>query len=150
MRKIVAFSLVLLITVLGSACGAAPTPAKTAVPVAPPALAIFGKVNTPLQPTLDEIKALGVEKLTLEHPKNGPTEYEGVRLNKLLDAVGPTADATSLLLSASDGFTSTVALADVRACADCLVAINGTTLNLAMPGLASKAWVKGVVAIEVK
>ncbi len=150
MRKIVPFTLVLLLALLAGACGPAPTPAKTVVPVAPPALAIFGKVDTPLQPTLDEIRALGMEKLTLEHPKNGPTEYEGVRLNKLLDKAGLAADAATISFVAADGFSADVAVADIKACADCLIAVAGATLNMAMPGMSSKAWVKGVVTIEVK
>jgi hypothetical protein len=150
MKKIVPCTIVLLVAILIAACGATPTVAPTPVPVAPPALAIFGKVNTPLQPTLDEVKALGVEKLTLEHPKNGPTEYEGVRLSKLLDQAGLAADAATISFVASDGFSADVAVADVKACADCLVAIDGATLNMAMPGMSSKSWVKDVVTIEVK
>ena len=148
MRKIVLFTVVLLAAVLMGACGA--TPAPTPVPAGPPALTVQGKVTTPLALTLDDLKALGAEKLTLEHPKNGPTEYEGVRLSKVLEKAGLAADATTLVLTASDGFSAEVAIADAQACADCLVAISGTDLNMAMPGLASKAWVKMVVSIEVK
>jgi len=151
MRKIVPFTIVLLIAVLAGACGA--TPAPTAVPVAPAgptALTIQGKVSAELKLSLDDIKALGVEKLTLEHPKKGATEYEGVRLNKVLDKVTLAGDAAELLLIASDGFSATVTLADAKACADCLLAIDGTALNTAMPGMSSKTWVKDVITIEVK
>lgn len=144
MRKTVPLAVVLMLVIL-AACG--PTPAPTA---APPALSVTGKVGRPLAWGLAQIKALGVEKLTLEHPKSGPTEYEGVRLNKVLDQAGPAAEATTLVFSAADGYSAEVPLADVRACADCLIAISGTTLNLAMPGLPSKAWVKMVIGIEVK
>ena len=147
MRKDVLFPLVLLIAVLVAGCGPSPTPTA---PAAPPALSVQGKVSRPLALSLEQIKALGLEKMTLEHPKNGPTEYEGVRLNQVLDQAAPAAEATTLVFTAADGFSAEVPLADVRACAECLVAISGTTLNLAMPGLPGKAWVRTVIGIEVK
>jgi hypothetical protein len=148
MRKIVLFTIVMLVAVLMGACGA--TPAPTSAPAGPPALTVQGKVNQELKLTLDDVKALGVEKLTLEHPKNGPTEYEGVRLSKVLDKAGLATDATTLVLTASDGFSAEVAVADAKACADCLIAIDGNSLNMAMAGMSSKAWVKTIVTIEVK
>ena len=146
--KLVLLSTVLLVTVLLGACGA--TPAPTSAPAGPPALEVKGKVTTQLQLTLDDVKALGLEKLTLEHPKNGPTEYEGVRLSKVLDKAGLAADATTLVLTASDGFSAEVAIADAKGCADCLIAVKDATLTMAMPGMSSKSWVKDVVSIEVK
>jgi hypothetical protein len=148
MRKTILFTIVMLVAVVMGACGA--TPAPTSVPAGPPALTVQGKVSTELKLSLDDIKALGVEKLTLDHPKNGPTEYEGVRLSKVLDKTGLAADATTLVLTASDGFSAEVPVADAKACADCLIALSGTSLNMAMAGMASKAWVKMVVTIEVK
>jgi hypothetical protein len=147
--RLVLFSVLLLVLTLLAGCGATPVP-TAAVPAGPPALEVKGKVAKALQLTLDEVKALGVEKLTLEHPKNGPTEYEGVRLSKVLDKAGLAGDATTLVLTASDGFSAEVAVADAKACADCLVAISDSTLNMAMPGMSSKSWVKAVVSIEVK
>jgi len=148
MRKIVLLTIVMLAAILIGACGA--TPAPTSAPAAPPALTVQGKVNQELELTLDDVKALGVETLTLEHPKNGPTEYEGVRLSKVLDEAGLAADATMLVFTASDGFSAEVAVADAQACTDCLIALSGSSLNMAMPGMSSKAWVKTVVTIEVK
>ena len=45
---------------------------------------------------------------------------------------------------------SEVAYADVEACADCLVAFDGSDLIMVMPGMSSKAWAKMVIKIEVK
>lgn len=147
MRQTVLFAAVLLVAVL-AACG--PAPAPTTIPAGPPALSVTGKVGRPLAWTLDELKALGMENLTLEHPKKGPTEYAGVRLSKVLDRIDLAADAATLVFVASDGFSAEVAVADARACTDCLVTIDGTTLSLAMPGMSSKAWVKAVIGLEVK
>jgi hypothetical protein len=144
--RLILFSALLLAVTLLGACGATATPA----PAGPPALVVKGKVSAELSLTLDDVKALGMEKITAEHPKNGPTEYEGVRLSKVLDKAGLAADATTLTMVASDGFSADVAIADVKACTDCLVAVDGTTLNMVMPGQSSKAWVKSVISFEVK
>ena len=170
MRKIVPGTIVLLVVILVSACGPAPTPTDVppgpptqafvddceptpvppAVPAGPPALVVQGLVGQELQLTLDELRALGVEQLTLEHPRSGPTAYEGVRLSKVLAMAAPAGDATMMVLTAADGFSAEVDLAEANACADCLIAIDGAALNMAMPGMASKAWVKTVISIEVK
>ncbi len=65
-----------------------------------------------------------VVTLSLEHPKNGLTEYTGVRLNDLLNQAVVQSGATILTLIASDGFTSDVELTTVQACIDCLLAID--------------------------
>jgi hypothetical protein len=148
MRKTVLLTIVMLAAVLTGACGA--TPAPTSAPASPPALTVQGKINQELKLTVDDVKALGVETLTLEHPKNGPTDYEGVRLSKVLEEAGLAADATTLVFTASDGFSAEVAVTDAQACADCLIAINGSSLNMAMAGMSSKTWVKMVITIEVK
>ncbi|MEW6402903.1 MAG: molybdopterin-dependent oxidoreductase, partial [Chloroflexota bacterium] len=78
--------------------------------------------------------------------------YEGVSLNALLDLAGVKDGATTLVITAADGYVSEVSLADVRACMDCLLAFTNTAekFKLAMPNLPSAAWVKDVVKIEVK
>ena len=50
-----------------------------------------------------------------------------------------------------DGYASEVSLAEVRACADCLIAFaDDGTLSMVMPGLDSGFWVKQVNFLEVK
>jgi hypothetical protein len=89
--------------------------------------------------------------LTIEHPKKGLQPYSGWRLNDLLALAGPAGEAATLVFTASDGYTGEAALADVQACADCLVALgDDDVLSLAMPGFESFVWVKDVVQIEVK
>ncbi len=148
---------------------APPTPAATAAATVAPTAAsagaaatgkapemkagwvhVWGLVETPTAFDEAAMKQVGTVKLTLEHPKKGPTEYEGVRLNDLLAVAKPQAAATKLLLTSGDGFTAEVALADVKACADCLVAISDGSFSLAMPGMAGGAWAKDVRLIELK
>ncbi len=106
-------------------------------------------VNQELALTAADLQAMEVVTLTAEHPKNGPAEYTGVRLNAVLDKAGVTDGAGLLVLTASDGYSAEVPLADVQACADCLIAIDGSVLNMVMPGMSSKAWVKDVVKIDL-
>ena len=149
-------TLLLVIAVVLSACAPAATPEPTAVPMEVPpvepagaSLTVTGLVNSELTLNTADPAGLEVVKVTAEHPKNGPGEYEGVRLNAVLDKAGLQDGAGALVISASDGFTNEVPLADVQACADCLVGIADGKFNMVMPGLSSKSWVKDVVKIEV-
>jgi DMSO/TMAO reductase YedYZ molybdopterin-dependent catalytic subunit len=115
------------------------------------ALLIGGAVQQELSLSLDDIHGMDVVEISTEHPKKGEQTYTGLRLNDLLDLAGVTAEATSLLFTASDGYQVEASLDDVRACADCLAAFSeDDTLSLVMPDMESSLWVKGVVEIEVK
>jgi len=132
-------------------------PAATEAPAAPAAavegsLVLTGLVGQPQGLMEADLRALEVVKITAEHPKKGPTDYEGVSLNALLDLAGVQDGATKLVITASDGYTAEVGLDAVRACADCLVAFTDTAeqFSMVMPSMDSAAWVKGVVSLEVK
>ena len=115
------------------------------------ALTITGAVDKELQLTMDAVKAIGVVKATLEHPKKGKTDYEGVLLNALLGAAKVKPEAKKIVLIASDGFTAEVTLDAVSKCADCMMAFgDGGKIHAAMPGMESNSWVKDVIKIEVK
>ncbi len=115
------------------------------------ALTITGLVEKELALTMDALKGMEVVTVNVEHPKKGAQTGEGVRLNALLDQASPKAEAKTLVFSASDGFTAEVSLADVRKCADCLIAFNQEgNLKTMMPGFESNTWVKDVIKIEVK
>jgi DMSO/TMAO reductase YedYZ molybdopterin-dependent catalytic subunit len=114
------------------------------------ALTITGMVDKELALTMDALKSVGIVKIKAEHPKSGTQDYEGVRLNALLDQAQVKADATKLVIASSDGYTTEVGLAQVRQCADCLLALSGSKLNAVMPGMDSSFWAKDVVKIEVK
>ncbi len=131
----------------------APTPVATVEPVAPNgSLSIAGAVEHEISFTEADLRAMEVVAITAEHPKKGKQGYEGVSLNALLDLAGIQDGAKTLVITASDGFSTEVSLAEVRACADCLVAFTDTaeSFTMVMPGLSSSAWVKGVVRLEVK
>jgi hypothetical protein len=130
-----------------------PTPVAAAEPVAPNgSLTIAGAVEHETSFTEADLRAMEVVAIAAEHPKKGKQDYEGVSLNALLDMAGLQDGAKTLVITASDGFASEMSLAEVRACADCLVAFTDTaeSYTMVMPGLSSSAWVKGVVRLEVK
>ena len=144
-------SIFTLAALLISACGPAATPTPTKGPVT---LTVTGLVNTELQLTDADLHAMTVVTLTLEHPKNGPTEYTGVRLSDILNQAGIKSGAATVTFAASDGFTNDLDLATVQACADCMVAFDPSApgvYKLAMPGQTSgKAWVNNLVSITIK
>lgn len=142
--SIVVFSLLAVLALTLSACGPADT--------GPVTFTVTGMVDNPLSLTDAGLHKMDVVDISAEHPKNGMTDYTGVRLNDILAEAKVQSGATTLVLTASDGFTSEVALADVTACTDCLVAFGETAGDYmaVMPGQAGKAWVKGLVSIEIK
>ena len=136
--------LALLVVVLLAACGPKDT--------GPVTLTITGMVDNPLSLTDAGLHDMNVVTATLEHPKDGAMEFTGVLLSDLLAEAGVQDGATTLTLTASDGYTYDVALADVQACSDCMITFAGEPGDYmsAMPGMAGKAWVKTLVSIEVK
>jgi hypothetical protein len=133
-----------------------PTPTVTAtVPLTPALgadLTITGLVENELSLSEADLRAMGVVKITAEHPKKGPQDYEGVRLSELLDLAKVKPGAVKLVIVASDGYTAEVFLTEVQACTDCLIAFTDTAgkFNIVMPGLPSSLWIKEVVKIEVQ
>ncbi len=128
---------------------AATEPAATE-PAAAGALSITGAIPAPIEMTLDDVKALGLVKKTVEHPKKGPTEYEGVLMSALLEKIGATG-ATSLKLTASDGYSAEIAIADITSSPDSMFEVDADgKLNAVLPSLSTQSWVGDTIAIEVK
>ncbi|HVN54754.1 MAG TPA: hypothetical protein VMT46_10525 [Anaerolineaceae bacterium] len=128
-----------------------PTEAAAATSNAVAALSLSGLVDRPLSWSLPELKKLDVVKATVEHPKSGKMDVEGVRLNELLDLAGFKPEAKIVSMIASDGYVSDVDLAAVRACKDCLIYFTDKGgLNAAMPGMQSNFWARDVEKIELK
>ena len=125
--------------------GAGPAPAGAAD------LTVTGAVENELALTVDELRGMEVVEITAEHPKKGEDTYEGVRFNDLLELAQPKADASTIIVTAADGYSAEVALRDVQDCADCLIAFRTDGgLRTVMPGMPGDIWVKEVVTIEIK
>ncbi len=114
------------------------------------AIRVTGAVDSPMGLTAGRLTNLGLVTLTVEHPKNGPTEYTGVRFSTLLTLLGVQSSAVDMVATASDGYIWTIKIADIESQADAMLAIDGSKLNLVMPGQVSKAWVKDVASLEFK
>ena len=133
-----------------TAAPAAPVEAKPALdPKAK--LNIFGLVNQALALNLDDLKTLGVIKTSVEHPKKGKMDVEGVSLTALLEKAGLADAATRILVVSADGYQSELTTKAVTACKDCLVTFETDgRLNLVMPGMESSTWAKDVISFEIK
>lgn len=133
-----------------------PTPVAIAsAPSEPPEgtdLWITGMVVNPLALQDDDLQALKVIQVTAEHPKKGPQDYEGIALSGLLNLAMPKPGATKLVLTAKDGYSTTVDLAAVQICANCLLELSDVPgeYSLVMPGFESSAWVKDLIKIEIQ
>jgi hypothetical protein len=153
---IVSILLASLLAALG-ACGATPQPTQAPPPTIAPttapaaaALKITG-VPTEVSWTEDQLKALGTVDVDYTDKDGTTTTYTGVLITKLLEEAKAPADAASLVLVASDGYTAEIAMADVQGCADCIVAFDPAGgLRSVLPTLSGKAQVKNLIEIQVK
>jgi hypothetical protein len=115
------------------------------------ALKITGKVDQEIGWLEEDVRAM--ETMEAESTnKQGETEtYTGVSINKLLEMAGPAADATKVVFVADDGYTAEVALAELQACADCIVSFRTQGgFSIVMPGFPGGVQVKGVIEIQVQ
>ncbi len=114
-------------------------------------LVIVGAVDKPIGFTEGDLRKMESLKVSAE-TKKGKQDYEGVSLNSLLDLAGVKDGATTLVITASDGYSAEVKLTDVRDCPNSLVAFTTTPekFNIVLPDLPTETWVKDVVKIEVK
>ena len=143
---LVTLTLVALLSLVLTACGPKATPG-------PVVLTVTGSVGKELSLTDADLHAMTVATISAQPPKQTTAQsFTGVRLSDLMSAAQVKTEATSMVLTGSDGFTSTLDIPTVKACADCMVSFGDTagTLNAVMPGQSGKAWVKGIVKIEFK
>jgi DMSO/TMAO reductase YedYZ molybdopterin-dependent catalytic subunit len=125
----------------------------TVVVPEPVTLTVSGLVDNELKLTDSALHAMTVVTLNLTHPKTGAADYTGVRLSDLLSQAGVQSGATTVTLTASDGFSNDIDLATVQACTDCMVAFDSATPGVyssAMPDMAGKSWVKNLISIIIK
>lgn len=110
-------------------------------------MVVKGKVDGPKTLTVDDLKAMNVATITAEHPKMGPTEYTGVLVKDIMEAVGAQSDATTLVMGATDGFMGQVDISELDA--DSMISISDDgKLNAVMPGQTGKAWVSDIISLD--
>ena len=134
-----------------------PAATPTAAPTVPTTgsggagLMINGLVNTSLSLTDADLKAMIPFTLTAQD-KNGPQDFTGVHLNELLNKAGLQSTATKLVFTASDNYSSEMALTDVTSCPNAMLAFSDTpgSYTVVLPDQPTSTWVKNLVTIEVK
>jgi hypothetical protein len=114
-------------------------------------VAVKGLADNPLTLTVAELEKMTVSEITVDHPKLGLTDYRGVRLSDLFATLGVQSGATTIVMTASDGYMAEVALADIQASADAMLTIGDDGKpSVVLPGMEPKSWVKDVVSLEFK
>ncbi len=111
---------------------------------------IKGLVDAEKTLTMQDLLGMAVLNLNVTHPKGDQIDVTGILMKDILAQVSIPAEATTLVLTASDGYTSEVSLADVLACETCLLGWDEEMLRTYMPGFESSSWVKDLAEIEVK
>lgn len=115
------------------------------------AFKITGSVKTEVGWTED--KLLSMDALDVEYTdKDGETQtYSGVRIGDLLSKADPEDGATTVAFVADDGYSAEAPLAEIEACANCIVAFqNQGGFRIVAPDFEGSVQVKGVVEIQVK
>jgi DMSO/TMAO reductase YedYZ molybdopterin-dependent catalytic subunit len=112
---------------------------------------ITGLVANPLTLGDADLRAMDLATFTAQ-TKNGPQDFQGIHLNALLDTAGLKPEAKKLVITATDGYTAEVFLAEVRSCPNALLAVGdspGHWMTL-FPDLPADTWVKNVATIDVQ
>jgi DMSO/TMAO reductase YedYZ molybdopterin-dependent catalytic subunit len=112
---------------------------------------ITGLVANPLTLSDADLRAMDLVTFTAQ-TENGPQDFQGVHLNALLDTAGIKPEAKKLVITATDGYTAEVFLAEVRSCPNALLAVGdspGHWMTL-FPDLPADTWVKNVATIDVQ
>jgi DMSO/TMAO reductase YedYZ molybdopterin-dependent catalytic subunit len=127
-------------------------PPPTEAPAAAPTLMVTGLVAKELALAEADLRAMEVVDIQAEHPKKGMQDYTGVRLSELIALAQVKPEATTLVITASDGFSAEIDVPTLTACIDCLLAFTDTpeSFSAVMPGQSSKLWVKDVVSLEFR
>lgn len=150
--KLLSMMIVVLSLVL-SACGTAATPVPTEAPVvsADIALKVTGAVAAEQAWTEAEVKAMTTLEVESTNSKGEKTAYTGVLISDLLALAQPNAEATTVVFVADDGYTAEISLAELIACTNCIVSFrNNGGFSTVLPDFGGKLQVKGVVEIQVK
>lgn len=113
-------------------------------------IVIEGLVDYPMKLTILDMDYMDWVTIEAEHPDLGVTRYEGVRLTEICSYVGVQAEAKTLTIASSDGYSADVALEDLSGKEAMLAVAEDGALNTVMPGLGAETWVADVVAMEFK
>ena len=140
-----------LLTIALAGCAAEEEATATPEPIVDVALKITGKVDNEMGWSEEEVRAMETMD-TQSTNKKGETEtYTGVSVNTLLESAGVQADASTIIFIADDGSTGKIPLAEVQACADCIISFRSQGgFSVVMPSFPSNVQVKEVIEIQAQ
>jgi hypothetical protein len=146
MFKKMTVALALMVALILAACGTA----DGGIPE-DATLKITGAVENEVGWAEDEVRAMDTIEAESTNKKGETKTYTGVPIMDLVEKAGPTEAAETITFVGEDGYTADVALAEVRACSDCIVSFrNQGGFSIVMPDFPGNLQVKGVVEIQVK
>ena len=115
------------------------------------AFKITGNVKTEVGWTEEKIQSMDAIEVEATNKDGETNTYTGVRISDLLSKADPEDGAATVVFVADDGYSAEAPLADIDACADCIVSFqNQGGFSIVAPGFSGKVQVKGVVEIQVK
>ncbi|MEN6369159.1 MAG: ECF transporter S component [Thermotogota bacterium] len=119
----------------------------------PGAATIAGAVEAPYEFVYGTWKA---EERTVRTELRGsvtyvpPADYTGVPVNLILERAGPSVDAVTVRIVASDGYEARFPLSELTDNPDVLLILDGDDLRLVAPGYDGAYWVERVVRVAVE
>ena len=117
---------------------------------------VSGLVAYPVGLTIARLQNMGLVTISATPPKaTAPQDFTGVRFSALFAALKVSDTATTVKFVASDAFSVTMNIADIKAIPDdaAFLAIDypaAGQISTVMPGLAGKNWIKDLVSMEFK
>ena len=112
---------------------------------------VTGNVRTEVGWTEEKLRSMDTIDVQYTNKSGETATYTGVRISDLLSKADPKEGATTVTFVADDGYSGEAPLADIQACADCIVSFrNQGGFSIVAPGFANNVQVKGVVEIQVK
>jgi len=115
------------------------------------ALKVTGSVDQEMSWSEEEVRGMETIDIESTNKQGEKSTYTGVLLSALLEQAKPSADATTVVFVAGDGFTAEIALADLMGCADCILSFrNQGGFSSVLPGQPGSLQVKDVIEIQVK
>lgn len=135
------FIVLFVVALLLSACA----------PQGTPVLKASGNINAEKSWTDAQIKKLATVAAAYTDKEGVTTNYTGVPIMTLLDEAGVKDGATAVIFVASDGYTAEATLEELKACANCIIAVSDDgTLRTVMPDFPGKLQVKDLTEMQVK
>lgn len=135
---------------LGMLASCTPTPLPAAPAATEATLQITGSIAGEQTFTAETLRALGTRETAYTNKDGETTTCTGVPFTTLLDTVGATADATTLIFAASDGYEAQAMVADITACEGCIVAFQDKGgFRVVLPDFPSNIQVRDLMTIQV-